>query len=83
MMMDAWRDDLSEWLWLLAALLNDQRRDRICSAYVEDLLGLRDRKSVQPLAIRSPGIDYDQLHHFIDGGVSALNVRRPRDPRPC
>lgn len=41
----------------------------MCPAYVEGLLGPGDRKSVQPMAMRSPGTGYDQLHHFIGGAL--------------
>lgn len=38
-------------------------------AYVEGLIGPGDRKSVQPIAMRAPGIGYDQLHHSIGGAL--------------
>ena len=68
-MADAWRDDLTEWLAPFVGLLGDRRRARMCPAYVEGLIGPGDRKSVQPMAMRSPGIGYDQLHHFIGGAL--------------
>ena len=34
-------------------------------ACVAGLIGLGDRKSVQPMAARDRAISYDQLHHFI------------------
>lgn len=68
-MADAWRDDLTEWLGPFVALLGDRRRARMCPAYVEGLIGPGDRKSVQPMAMRAPGIGYDQLHHFIGGAL--------------
>lgn len=58
-MVDAWREDLAEWLGPFVGLLGDRRRARMCSADVEGLIGPRDRKSVQPMAMRSPGIGYD------------------------
>ena len=64
-MADAWRDDLTEWLAPFVGLLGDRRRERMCPAYVEGLIGPGDRKSVQPMAMRSPGIGYEQLHQFI------------------
>ena len=68
-MADGWRDDLTEWLAPFVGLLDDRRRARMCPAYVEGLIGPGDRKSVQPMAMRSPGIGYDQLHHFIGGAL--------------
>ena len=68
-MVDAWRDDLAEWLGPLGALLGDRRRAQMCPAYVEELIGPGDRKSVQPMAMRAPGIGYDRLHHFIGGAL--------------
>ena len=37
--------------------------------YVEGLIGLGDRKSVEPMAARLAPGDYDQLHHFISSAV--------------
>uniref|UniRef100_UPI0035B262B4 IS701 family transposase n=1 Tax=Novosphingobium sp. TaxID=1874826 RepID=UPI0035B262B4 len=68
-MADGWRDDLTEWLAPFVGLLGDRRRARMCPAYVEGLIGPGDRKSVQPMAMRFPGIGYDQLHHFIGGAL--------------
>src|SRR5260221_7400175 len=42
---------------------------RMCALYVSGLIGPGDRKSVQPMAERLAPNDYDQLHHFIAGGV--------------
>lgn len=50
-------------------LLGDRCPARMCPADVEGLIGPGDRKSVQPMAMRSPGIGYDQLHHFIGGAL--------------
>jgi hypothetical protein len=36
----------------------------MCPAYIAGLIGLGDRKSVQPMAARAAGVNYDQLHHF-------------------
>lgn len=68
-MVEAWRDELTEWLAPFVGMLGDRRRARMCPAYVEGLIGPGDRKSVQPMAMRSPGIGYDQLHHFIGGAL--------------
>lgn len=66
-MADGWRDDLAAWLVPFVGMLGDRHRARMCPAYVEGLIGPGDRKSVQPMAMRSPGIGYDQRHHFIGG----------------
>lgn len=41
----------------------------MCPLYVAGLIGLGDRKSVQPMAARIDGVSYDRLHHFIAAGV--------------
>lgn len=64
-----WRDELADWLRPFVAELGDRRRERMCPAYIEGLIGPGDRKSVQPMAMRSSGIGYDQLHHFIGGAL--------------
>lgn len=79
-MVEAWRDGLTEWLVPFVGMLGDRRRARMCPAYVEGLIGSGDRKSVQPMAMRSPGIGYDQLHHFIGG---ALWDRAPLEEELC
>ncbi|MFN7400180.1 MAG: IS701 family transposase [Sandaracinobacter sp.] len=68
-MADDWRDELADWLRPFVAGLGDRRRARMCPAYIEGLIGPGDRKSVQPMAMRSLGIGYDQLHHFIGGAL--------------
>ena len=55
-MVEAWRDELTDWLAPFVRMLGDRRRARMCPAYVEGLIGPGDRKSVQPMAMRSPGI---------------------------
>ena len=40
----------------------------MCPAYVAGLIGLGDRKSVQPMAARDGSVSYDQLHHFVGSG---------------
>src|SRR6266478_5018303 len=47
----------------------DHGERRMCPLYVSGLIGPGDRKSVQPMAERLAPNDYDQLHHFIAGGV--------------
>src|SRR6201987_280364 len=49
--------------------LGHKARRRMCPLYVAGLIGPGDRKSVQPMAERFAPNDYDQLHHFIAGGV--------------
>ena len=51
-MVEAWRDELTEWLAPFLGMLGDRRRARMCPAYVEGLIGPGDRKSVQPMAAR-------------------------------
>lgn len=41
----------------------------MCPLYIAGLIGLGDRKSVQPMAARAEGIGYDCLHHFIAAGI--------------
>lgn len=40
----------------------------MCPLYVAGLIGLGDRKSVQPMAARSDRVPYDRLHHFTAAG---------------
>ncbi len=64
-----WTDELERWLApFLDALVHSTRR-RMCPAYVAGLIGPGDRKSVQPMAARDNGVNYDQLHHFIGSSV--------------
>ena len=41
----------------------------MCPVYIAGLIGPGDRKSVQPMAIRTGEVGYDQLHHFVTAGV--------------
>jgi SRSO17 transposase len=63
-----WEAELGGWLEHLERLGHKARR-RMCPLYVAGLIGPGDRKSVQPMAERLAPNDYDQLHHFIAGGV--------------
>ena len=63
-----WRDDLERWLTPFLAALGHKTRARMCPAYVAGLIGLGERKSMQPMAARDGSIGYDQLHHFIAAG---------------
>jgi SRSO17 transposase len=64
-----WHRDLERWLEPFVEALGHKTRRRMCPAYVAGLIGPGDRKSVQPMAARSGGASYDQLHHFIGSGV--------------
>lgn len=64
-----WKSDLEGWLAPFLGALRRKVRARICPAYVAGLIGAGDRKSIQPMAARDGGVGYDQLHHFIAGGV--------------
>jgi SRSO17 transposase len=67
--MSGWSDDLSEWLKPFLARLGHKARRRMCPLYVAGLIGPGERKSVGPMAERLAPGDYDQLHHFVSGGV--------------
>jgi SRSO17 transposase len=64
-----WQADLERWLAPFVAALGHKTRARMCPAYVAELIGPGDRKSMQPMAARDAGVNYDQLHHFIASGV--------------
>jgi SRSO17 transposase len=64
-----WRDELGRWLKPFLDRLGHKARRQMCPLYVSGLIGPGDRKSVQPMAERVALGDYDQLHHFIAGGV--------------
>ena len=63
-----WREDLERWLAPFLAALGPKTRSRMCPASVAGLIGIGERKSVQPMAMRDGTIGYDQLHHFIAAG---------------
>ena len=60
---------LGRWLKPFLDRLGHKARRRMCPLYISGLIGPGDRKSVQPMAERFAPGDYDQLHHFIAGGV--------------
>ena len=64
-----WREELGRWLKPFLDCLGHKARQRMCPLYVAGLIGLGDRKSVQPMAERLAPGDYDQLHHFVCAGV--------------
>lgn len=64
-----WEGELGRWLEPFLDRLGHKARRRMCPRYVAGLIGPGDRKSIQPMAERfAPGA-YDQLHHFVAGGV--------------
>ena len=64
-----WQEDLGRWLAPFLSHLGHKARRRMCPLYVAGLIGPGDRKSVQPMAFRTPAADYDQLHHFVGAGI--------------
>jgi SRSO17 transposase len=64
-----WRVDLERWLAPFLVALGHKARARMCPAYVAGLIGIGERKSMQPMALRDGDVGYDQLHHFISAGV--------------
>lgn len=48
-----WRRDLERWLTPFLAALGHKARVRMCPAYVAGLIGIGERKSVQPMALWS------------------------------
>ena len=64
-----WQGELERWLKPFLDRLGHKARRQMCPLYVSGLIGPGDRKSVQPMAQRIALGDYDQLHHFIAGGV--------------
>lgn len=66
---EGWQIDLERWLEPFLVGLSHPARRRMCPLYIAGLIGPGDRKSVQPMAARSGGVGYDQLHHFVAAGV--------------
>src|SRR5215204_1634264 len=64
-----WQDELRRWLGPFLSHLGHKARRRMCPLYVAGLIGPGERKSVQPMASRTPAADYDQLHHFVGAGI--------------
>jgi SRSO17 transposase len=64
-----WQDEVRRWLAPFLGHLGHKARRRMCPLYVAGLIGPGERKSVQPMALRMPAADYDQLHHFIGAGT--------------
>ena len=66
---ESWKSDLDRWLAPFLGAFGHKTRARMCPVYVAGLIGVGDRKSVQPMAARDGEVGYDQLHHFIASGV--------------
>ena len=64
-----WRGELERWLAPFLMALGHKARARICPAYVAGLIGMGERKSVQPMALRDGSVGSDPLHHFVGAGV--------------
>src|SRR3954465_267274 len=64
-----WQDELRRWLGPFLSHLGHKARRRMCPLYVAGLIGPGGRKSVQPMASRTPAAEYDQLHHFVGAGI--------------
>ncbi len=56
-----WRRDLERWLTPFLAALGHKAWASICPDYVARLIGIGERTSVQPMALRDDGGGYDQL----------------------
>ena len=63
-----WRIDLDRWLEPFLTGLNHAARRSMCPLYIAGLIGLGERKSMQPMAARQDGVSYDRLQHFISVG---------------
>ena len=64
-----WRAELERWLGPFLEVLGHPARQAMCPLYVAGLIGLGERKSVQPMAERLGLSSHDALHHFIAAGV--------------
>ncbi|WP_193427804.1 IS701 family transposase [Kozakia baliensis] len=64
-----WQADLEQWLVPYLEGLGNKTRRKMCPAYIAGLIGPGDRKSIQPMAVRSDAVPYDRLHHFIGAGL--------------
>src|ERR1700690_360028 len=66
---ETWKSDLDRGLAPFLGAFRHKTRARMCPVYVAGLIGVGDRKSVQPMAARDGEVNYDQLHHFIGSSV--------------
>jgi SRSO17 transposase len=60
-----WKQELGRFLDPFLDRLGHKARRRMCPLYVSGLIGLGDRKSIQPMAMQLARGNYDQLHHSI------------------
>ena len=60
-----WRATFEAWLAPFLARLGKVEQRRWAPVYLQGLLGLGERKSVEPMAARVAPGDVQQLHHFI------------------
>ena len=51
-----WRAELDRWLEPFLAELNHAARRSMCPRYIAGLIGLDERKSMQPMAARQDGL---------------------------
>ena len=65
---EGWRAELDRWLEPFLTELNHAARRAMCPHYIAGLIGLGERKSMQPMAWRQDGLSYDRLQHFISVG---------------
>src|SRR4051794_12785298 len=83
-----WQDELQRWLAPFLSHLGHKARRRMCPLYVAGLIGPGERKSVQPIASRTPGADYVPWcsttgRSFVDQRAAvALAVFRPHGVHP-
>jgi hypothetical protein len=59
-MAEDWQDGLRGWLGAFLSHLGHKAQRQMCPLYVAGLIGPGERKSVQPMASRTPAADYDQ-----------------------
>ena len=64
-----WQGDLRRWLAPFLSHLGHKARRRMCPLYIAGLIGPGERKSIQPMALRTMGVGYDRLHHFVGAGL--------------
>src|SRR3974377_1641464 len=64
-----WQKELGHFLNPFLARLGHKARRQMCPLYVRGLIGPVARRSIQRRAGGVAVAEYDQLHHFIAGGV--------------
>jgi SRSO17 transposase len=60
-----WREDLEDWLAPFLNAMGHRKRRLWAPVYLQGLIGLGERKSLQPTAARLGRRSHDQLHHFV------------------